>query len=63
MEELKRITGEETSKDKIILAHPGSGASLAAVKDGTSIDTSKGITPTSRLPMSTRTCGMGPGVA
>ncbi|MDQ2721062.1 MAG: acetate/propionate family kinase [Bacteroidota bacterium] len=63
MEELKRVAGEETAKGKIILAHLGSGASLAAVKDGKSIDTSMGFTPTSGLPMGTRTGDLDPGVA
>ena len=63
MEELKRVAGEETAKGKIILAHLGSGASLAAVKDGKSVDTSMGFTPTSGLPMGTRTGDLDPGVA
>ena len=63
MEELKRIAGAETAKGKIILAHLGSGASLAAVKNGKSMDTSMGFTPTSGLPMSTRTGDLDPGVA
>ena len=63
MHELKRVAGEETAKGKIILAHLGSGASLAAVKDGKSIDTSMGFTPTSGLPMGTRTGDLDPGVA
>ena len=63
MKELKRVAGAETAKGKIILAHLGSGASLAAVKDGKSIDTSMGFTPTSGLPMGTRTGDLDPGVA
>ncbi len=63
MEELERMDGIETSKGKIILAHLGSGASLAAIKDGKSIDTSMGFTPASGLPMSTRTGDLDPGVA
>ncbi|QOW11820.1 acetate/propionate family kinase [Kaistella flava (ex Peng et al. 2021)] len=63
MEELKRLTDEETANSKIILAHLGSGASLAAVKNGKSLDTSMGFTPTSGLPMSTRTGDLDPGVA
>jgi acetate kinase len=63
MEELERISGKEAAKGKIILAHLGNGASLAAVKDGKSIDTSMGFTPTSGLPMSTRTGDIDPGVA
>ena len=63
LEELKRIAGNEVTKGKIILAHLGSGASLAAVKDGRSVDTSMGFTPTSGLVMSTRTGDIDPGVA
>ncbi len=47
----------------LILAHLGNGASLAAVKDGKSIDTSMGFTPASGLPMGTRTGDLDPGVA
>ena len=63
MEELKRIQGNETAQEKIILAHLGNGASIAAVKDGISIDTSMGFTPTSGLVMGTRTGDLDPGVA
>ncbi len=63
LEELKRVAGEETAKGKIILAHLGSGASLAAVKDGKSIDTSMGFTPTSGLMMGSRTGDLDPGAA
>ena len=63
MQELERIAGNETAKGKIILAHLGNGASLAAVKDGKSIDTSMGFTPASGLVMGTRTGDLDPGVA
>jgi acetate kinase len=63
MEELERREGLEASNGKIILAHLGSGASLAAVKEGRSLDTSMGFTPTAGLPMSTRTGDLDPGVA
>ncbi len=63
MEELNRIAGKETAKGKIILAHLGNGASLAAVKNGKSIDTSMGFTPTSGLIMGTRTGDLDPGIA
>ena len=63
MEELKRIAGNETVQGKIILAHMGNGASIAAVKDGKSIDTSMGFTPTSGLLMGTRTSDVDPGFA
>ncbi len=63
MQELENIAGKETAKGKIILAHLGNGASLAAVKNGKSMDTSMGFTPASGLPMSTRTGDLDPGVA
>ncbi len=63
LQEIESVLGEETARGKIILAHLGNGASLAAVKDGKSIDTSMGFTPTSGLPMSTRTGDLDPGVA
>ncbi len=63
IEELKRVAGNDAANGKIILAHLGSGASIAAVKDGRSMDTSMGFTPTSGLPMGTRTGDLDPGVA
>lgn len=63
MEELEKLAGKETTKGRVILAHLGSGASLAAVKNGKSMDTSMGFTPTSGIPMSTRTGDLDPGVA
>jgi acetate kinase len=63
MEELNLLAGSEIANGKIILAHLGSGASLAAVKDGKSIDTTMGFTPASGLMMSTRTGDLDPGVA
>ena len=63
MEELMRTEKIDVKKNKIILAHLGNGASLAAVKEGKSIDTSMGFTPTSGLPMGTRTGDLDPGVA
>lgn len=63
MQELNDIAGYETAKGKIILAHLGNGASLAAVKKGKCIDTSMGFTPASGLVMGTRTGDLDPGVA
>jgi acetate kinase len=63
MEELERVAGRKTAQGRVILAHLGNGASLAAVKNGTSLDTSMGFTPTSGLPMGTRTGDLDPGVA
>jgi len=63
MEELERQAGSEVARGKVILAHLGSGASLAAVKNGTCLDTTMGFTPASGLPMGTRTGDLDPGVA
>jgi len=63
MEELARVAGPETAKGRVILAHLGSGASMAAVEDGKSIDTSMGFTPASGIMMGTRPGDLDPGVA
>ena len=62
MGELARLAGTETAQGRVILAHLGNGASLAAVCDGKSIDTSMGFTPTAGLPMSTRSGDLDPGL-
>lgn len=49
-------------KPHTVVAHLGNGASLAALRDGKSIDTSMGLTPTGGIPMSTRTGDLDPGV-
>ncbi len=63
MEELTRIAGANPANGRIILAHLGSGASMAAVKNSKSIDTSMGFTPAAGLPMGTRPGDLDPGVA
>jgi hypothetical protein len=50
-------------KGRVILAHLGNGASLAAVRAGKSIDTSMGVTPAAGLAMSTRTGDLDPGLS
>ncbi len=47
---------------KAVFAHLGSGASLVAVQNGQSIDTTMGLTPTGGIPMSTRSGDLDPGV-
>jgi acetate kinase len=63
VEQLDREEWNETAKDRVILAHLGNGASLAAVKHGKSIDTSMGFSPAAGIPMGTRTGDLDPGVA
>ncbi len=61
-EELARLGDPAATKGRVILAHLGNGASMAAVRDGKSIDTSMGFTPTAGLPMSTRSGDLDPGL-
>jgi acetate kinase len=63
MEELDRVAGAEAARGRVILAHLGNGASLAAIRGGKSIDTSMGFTPTAGLLMGTRPGDLDPGVA
>jgi len=62
MEELARVAGPEAAQGRVILAHLGNGASLAAVRNGKPVDTSMGFTPTSGVPMSTRSGDLDPGL-
>ena len=62
LEELAHVAGVKASQSRVILAHLGNGASLAAVCGGKSIDTSMGFTPSSGLPMSTRSGDLDPGL-
>jgi acetate kinase len=63
MEELAHVAGPKAAQGRVILAHLGNGASLAAVRAGKSIDTSMGFTPTGGLTMGTRPGDLDPGVA
>jgi acetate kinase len=62
MEELARLEDPAATKGRVILAHLGNGASLAAVRHGKSIDTSMGFTPAAGLVMSTRSGDLDPGL-
>ena len=63
MGELARLAGPESAQGRVILAHLGNGASLAAVHPRQSVDTSMGFTPTAGVPMSTRSGDLDPGLA
>lgn len=62
VEELGRIAGTGAANGRVILAHLGNGASLAAVMNGRSFDTSMGFTPASGVPMGTRSGDLDPGL-
>ncbi len=62
MEELARVAGAQAAQGRVILAHLGNGASLAAVRGGRPMDTSMAFTPTAGVPMSTRSGDLDPGL-
>ena len=51
-----------TLPDRAIFAHLGNGASLCALRQGKSIDTTMGLTPTGGIPMGTRSGDLDPGI-
>lgn len=62
MQELEKEYGSRIKQYRIIIAHLGNGASMSAIKNGKSIDTTMGFTPAGGLMMSTRTGDLDPGV-
>jgi len=62
MQEIQKLAGAKSAKGRIILAHLGSGASMAAVRDGRSLDTTMAFTPAAGLVMSTRSGDIDPGL-
>jgi acetate kinase len=62
MEELTRVAGPEAAAGRVVLAHLGAGASLAAVAGGRPVDTTMGFTPASGVMMATRSGDLDPGV-
>lgn len=56
------IAGLDRANSKIVTAHIGSGASMAAILNGKSIDTSMGLTPSEGLMMGTRAGDIDSGV-
>ncbi len=59
VQELRR---ENALPERVIIAHLGNGASMAAIRNGVSVDTSMGLTPTGGFPMSTRSGDLDPGI-
>jgi acetate kinase len=59
---LERTAGAEAARGRIVLAHLGSGSSLAAVREGRSVDTTMTFTPTGGVVMSTRAGDLDPGL-
>jgi acetate kinase len=57
-----RRAAEMTGARRVVTAHLGAGASLAAVRDGRSVDTTMGFTPLEGLVMATRSGSVDPGL-
>ena len=62
MTELERVAGVDAAHGRVVLAHLGSGASMAAVRAGRCIDTTMAFTPAAGLMMSTRSGDLDPGL-
>jgi acetate kinase len=56
------LTGQPLQRLRIVSCHLGAGASLAAVRDGVSVDTTMGFTPLEGLVMATRSGSLDPGL-
>ncbi len=61
-QELVKVAGAAAASGKLIIAHLGNGASMAAIEGGRSLDTTMGLTPAGGLVMSTRVGDLDPGV-
>jgi len=62
MGEIAGQAGADAAHGRVILAHLGGGASLAAVRGGKPLDTSMGFTPAAGVPMGTRSGDLDPGL-
>lgn len=60
--ELRKEAGVKASEGCVVVAHLGNGASMVALKNGTSMDTTMGFSPAGGLVMSTRSGDLDPGV-
>lgn len=62
MEELRRVEPRVAAEGRLVLAHLGNGASMAAVRAGHAKETTMSFTPTAGLVMSTRSGDLDPGL-
>lgn len=60
--EAAKLIGKSYDTTKTIVCHLGNGASLCAVKNGVSVDTSMGFTPLAGVPMGTRSGDIDPAI-
>ena len=59
---LHELAGLDSSDSRVIVCHLGNGASITAVRNGQSVDTSMGLTPLEGLMMGTRSGSLDPGI-
>lgn len=57
-----RLMSQELASLRLITCHLGNGASLAAIRDGQSVDTTMGFTPLEGLMMGSRSGSIDPGI-
>ncbi len=62
LENLEKAAGKEAAAGRVLVAHLGNGASMAAVRGGVGVDTTMGLTPAGGLMMGTRSGDLDPGV-
>ena len=62
VERLRSDDGAEFDRQRIIIAHLGNGASMAAIREGRSVETTMGFSPLSGLLMGTRPGDLDPGI-
>ena len=62
VDELRRTHGAAVDDQRLIVAHLGNGASMAAIKGGRSIETTMGFSTLAGLPMGTRSGDLDPGI-
>ena len=61
-EEAANVLGTDKNNLKLVIAHLGNGASITAVRNGKSMDTSMGLTPLEGLVMGTRSGDVDPSI-
>jgi acetate kinase len=61
-DELRRTHGAAVDDERVIVAHLGNGASMAAIKRGRSVETTMGFSTLAGLPMGTRSGDLDPGI-
>ena len=62
MNKLQRRHGPTVADERIVIAHLGNGVSMAAIKDGRSVETTMGFSTLGGLPMGTRSGDLDPGI-